>query len=129
MSMFNADSVVKPLRYNLGKRVADHEGVVPEPSEEAVQEYFEVLQTAMRKANLLAEDAEIGSAGDAVTALEKIDNLGEDFKSAREINLEVTEALIKLCAGSPSREQFAQMGYRLKLHFSKWLMGELRPEA
>lgn len=125
MSTFKAESVVKPLRYSL-KPFVDAEGVVPEPSYDAVQEFFELVQTAARKANIIQADAEINSAGDAAAAIEQI---SESIASGREISAELDEGLVKLCAGSPTREQLEEMPYRVRMKFSAWLMKELRPEA
>ncbi|MFI6986024.1 hypothetical protein ACIBSV_46730 [Embleya sp. NPDC050154] len=123
MSSFDATSVVKPLRWKFDK---DTHGIVPEPSQEAVQEFFEALQAAARKAKVIGADDVITSARDAEEALASI---GDDIQAAREINDELEDALVKLCGGSPDRETLKTVPYRVRTKFSQWLMKELRPEA
>lgn len=124
---FDAGAVLKPLDWNF-ERYGGGSGVVPEPSDKAMETLFKdlgkVSRDLLEKAGLtqLSEDA------DPVTIMKVLSNMEESVGLVQMIN-GYTKAFAKLCQNQPSAIQLNKLPMRGRMLFYTWLVTELRPEV
>jgi hypothetical protein len=98
-------------------------GTVPEPSDEAVQEFQRRLTAASR--DVLPDDLDLD---DRVAVARAMRDLPEG--TFRKIDQAIIDAVAELTDGDPTREQIAALPFRLRRRFVTWLQRELMdPES
>jgi hypothetical protein len=124
---FDAGVVLKELDWDF-TRYGGGKGVVPEPSDKAMETLFKdlakVSKDLLDKAGIanLTEDADPG------TIMQVLSNMEDSIGLAEMIN-GYTKAFAKLCQNQPSAIQLNKLPMRGRMLFYKWLMDELRPEV
>lgn len=109
-------------------------GVIPEPSQDAVERFERANLQAVTSTGLpidklasiaaLGDDASQEQMAQALGGLEGIDVEGLPQK-AREAKHMLFEAAVEVCGGSPSPEVFEALPARLREAFVGYLVGEL----
>jgi hypothetical protein len=106
MTSFSAKSAAPALDYDFNPHVKA-KGTVPEPSQEAVEQFQEVILAILPDGDL-----------------DKLQNLS--LAEGKAATLKFKEALADLCAGSPSREELDALPHRVLVAFSGWLSGSFQ---
>jgi hypothetical protein len=135
VTKFSASVDIEPLDYDF-KPYVDTKGTVPEPSNEAVTEFYAGIGNMLEAA--LGEDR----LGDILTPAELIDfklrkpeplmkvqaatSNVDDMNKASELALDLHAAV---CGGSPSRDDLAALPYRVRQAFYGALQRWLSPDA
>jgi hypothetical protein len=136
---FKAADAVKALDYDFRPFVDAH-GVIPEPSTDRVERFFKDLRQMANEVRSLmgvaekVQDGEISDqdAADVVASM--------DDSTIANMQEHLIDAVAGLCGGdrddegnwikdgTPTREQIAELPYRVLATFNAWIGGELRPE-
>ena len=110
MAKFDAGAAVERLDYDF-TAYGGPTGTVPEPSEGQIDALLDRLRSAMPDLPADATQAQVAEAT-------------RDMKLAEQSEL-MLDALGELCQGSPSREQLAELPFRVRTVFQNWLLDEL----
>lgn len=127
MPKFDASTIGGDLEYDFSKWNGPT-GVVPEPPRSAVTTLMKQISRAFKDSGLRDEDAD----DDTLTPdeVEKTMNKVEDEEVFEKLTAELLDALAKVCAGSPTREQLEALPYRPFMGFFGYLVGNLtNPEG
>lgn len=124
MSGFDAGGAVSALEFNFTTaKGADGnpckgKGVVPEPSQDLIDEVFEDLRGLMASVGLKSESV----GGDAT--VEVVKTLTEAPEGVmKSISSGMLDTVAKLTQGQPSREEIAALSSRHRQAFYGWLLG------
>ena len=125
MPKFNAKDAVEPLEFDFAPFV-EAKGVVPEPTDEQVAEFYgnlgDQLKIALGEERVkdldLTDPLQVGKLFMSLTV--------EDHRKMYDANLDLHAAV---CSGEPSREQLEALPFRLRQAFYGMVQGWLRPEA
>lgn len=127
MPKFDGASIGGDLEYDFS-RWSGPTGVVPEPPRAAVNTLMKSISVAFKDLGLRDED----ETDDSLTPndVEKTMNQIEDEELFEKMNEKLLDALAKVCAGSPSRENLEALPYRPFMGFFGYLIGNLtNPEG
>lgn len=124
---FDAGAVLKELDWNFEK-YGGGKGVVPEPSDKAMEALFRDLAKVSKE--LLAKSGltDLSEDADPATIMKVLSNMEESVGLGQMIN-GYTKAFAKLCQGQPTTIQLNKLPMRGRMLFYAWLMKELRPEV
>lgn len=100
----------------------DVKGTVPEPSQKKLEKFIEALRTIATDQSV-SSVLNLGPDASQAEMLEALSALSEE--DMERTSGAMTEALIEVCSGSPSKEQIEAMPMRLRGAFLGWLAGEL----
>ena len=114
----------------------DAKGVVPEPSQQALDRFREAAEAAITSTGLdlgqiaeiakFAEREEEPSEAEMLRIVGKLpDNVKEFVERARAAQRAHIEAAVEVCGGSPSAEVFEALPGRHREGFTAYLTGEL----
>jgi hypothetical protein len=99
-----------------GKGYCTGKGTIPEPSQKALDEYFQSLSEIMES---------VPGQGKAVKRV-----LDIDPEQQKEQLAEIFAAIAKLCSNQPNQEQLMELPPRIKIAFLKWVNQEFQnPEV
>ena len=120
MAGFVATEAVEPLDYDFTGFVEGPEakGTVPEPSQQAMAGYRKAVLAVITE----YKDVQDIDPNDLGT-----DDLGKVSERADELEKRMDALTAKLCKNTPSAETLAQLPWRHKLLFSKWLQEQFNP--
>lgn len=124
---FDAATVVEPLDWDFTKFDAG-QGIVPEPADRAIDQFFKDLTAAQKK---IMEKAGLPWGKDVTPErlLVAIADLPEESTvGIADYMAELNKVFAKLCKQQPSAAQLAKLPLRIRLRFFVWLVRELRPE-
>lgn len=125
MPEFKASNALEPLQFDFRPH-SDVTGEVPEPTDDQVAEFYAGLSTQL-KTTLgeerldgydLDQPAEVGRLFSTLTA--------DEHKQLYTAMLDLHSAV---CGGTPTREQTAELPYRLRQAWYGMVQGWLRPES
>jgi len=131
---FKAATAVDPFDYDL-KPYADTAGVIPEPSDAQVREFYaglgNILEDVLgeeRLRDILGDDYQRFEQRDpeAMMKVQAATNNVDDMEKAQERMLDLHAAV---CSHRPDRDQLAALPYRVKQAFYGQLQRWLSPEA
>jgi hypothetical protein len=120
MAGFKASTAVEPLDYDFTGFVEGPEatGTVPEPSQQAMAGYRRAVMAVINEYK-------------DVQDLDPEELSGEDLERvserAEELEKRMDALTAKLCKNTPSVETLAQLPWRHKVLFSKWLQEQFNP--
>lgn len=117
MPKFDAAQAVDPLEIDWSKYNGPV-GVIPEPSTDQITAF----QTA-----LIGAAKTLGITPGKEIRMEDVVDLPDD--AAQRMAAEMKDALVKLCGGFITEEDYDRLPYRVQAAFNAWIAGELRPEA
>lgn len=117
MSGFVAAEAAEPLDYDLTAYVADCKGTIPEPSREAIRAFFHAFGVvAAQRDDLRASDDFTPTEDRTLTDLVTARMAASDALADKEL-----DAVVALCAGSPSRADLEALPGRMQQLFVGWL--------
>jgi len=116
---FDAGNAVEPLDFDFSAFVEDCKGTIPEPSQGALERFFDATREIGTQAGVAALE-QASSASEVAGALA---TASEDVLDALTDKLVV--AVADLCSGTPSLEQIQQLPFRVRQAFIDWLLGEI----
>jgi hypothetical protein len=126
MPQFDAAGIVEGLECKL-KPYADFDGMIPEPSDKQVGEFFAGLRKVMAEAREKLGGQVIDPA-DPDQAAEVLDSL--DPGDFTRVTGEMAALHAALCSGTPTKAQILAVPLRRRLLFYNWLQGEvMSPEV
>lgn len=117
---FVAHEAVEPLDYDFSGFVtgSDAKGTVPEPSQQAMAGYRKAVLSVINEYKDVSDADPSDMSGEALEAL---------TERAEELEKRMDELTAKLCKNTPSVEVLAQLPWRHKVLFSKWLQEQFNP--
>lgn len=120
MAGFNAASAVEPLDYDFTGFVEGDlaKGTVPEPSQQAMAGYRKAVLGVIREYKDV-QDVDPEKLDD-----EDLDKISD---RADELEKRMDELTARLCKNTPSVEVLAQLPWRHKVLFSRWLQEQFNP--
>ncbi len=104
MAGFDAGTAVEKLDFTFEPYLPGVKGTIPEPPQDAVDAFSEVMAGAR-------------------ALLAKVDD-DESSESEKAATLEVARALSSICSGAITTDQFVALPPRLRNAFAGWLMGQ-----
>lgn len=112
---FKATEAVEELSYDFNPHVKV-EGIIPEPSSKAIEDYRNAIVTAMKDAGL-DEDREY-----------KMSDMDEILEVSDKLEAAIVSATADLTG--IAHDTFEKLPYRIKAAFLGWIMGQFfNPEA
>lgn len=132
MTSFDAATAVEQMEYDFSKYVPDAKGVIPEPSTDQMESYFDGAKAIARKVKGIQSKTkgvqEQADAGD-ISDEEMEEILGAmDSVSVKAVQQDMADLIGALCSDTPSAETLMQLPYRVLQAFFGWMQGNLRPE-
>lgn len=126
---FDAATVVPELDWNFEK-YGMGKGVVPEPSDKAIETALRELAVASGKLYKKL-GLERDPSMDEEKVMEVLSAMPEDFEAVAfaDLSVQMVKIFAKLCGNQPSATQLKGLPFRARQQFYMWLMRELRPEA
>lgn len=119
MANFDAGAVVDVLDYDFTAFLPGVQGVIPEPSGQAIETLTEVLRRVMP-----TKTDENGKMTLDIDAVEREVKEGSDVESI------LYTAIADFCQQTPNVEQLRRLPYRVQRAFIGWLLGKFfSPEA
>lgn len=102
--------------------LADAKGSVPEPTQDRLDGFTHALRQLATDPDI-AELASLGSDPDPQQVVAVLATVPEE--KLQGVNDAMLQAVIDLCAGSPSEQQIRALPPRIRTAFIGWLSGEL----
>ena len=125
MAKFNAGTVIETMEYDF-TAYGGGAGIIPEPSETALQEFFEGVEAfKIDLEEAQGERVELEQLAEA--DLEEIAK--SQAVSTKEMLKTYRTLIAALCQDQPSETQLALLPVRVQLAFIGWLVGEFTPEG
>lgn len=126
MPTFDAGNVVEPMHYNFTKYEGGEEGTVPEPSDRQIAVWYREIANLTEK--IAKEKANLTGEVTPQQLLEAMEGLttGDIYE---EMLKGTTEIYARVCSNKPSKKQLLLLPPRVRIHFFRWMSGQLRPEA
>ena len=146
MAKFNAATAVERMEYDFTE-YGGGEGVIPEPTTQAVNEFFSEARAIMKRAKELqarvqGDRAEVSDLNNE-EAIEALSNLADEAGDlTNQVQDDMARAISILCGaqwvgengsatlvgGSPTADQLKTLPFRVMQAFSTWIMEEIRPK-
>lgn len=124
---FDAGKVLKPLDWDFST-YGGGKGVVPEPSDKALEKLFKDLGKVSKELLEKSGITNLSAEADPATIMLALSNMDESVGLGVMIN-GYTKAFATVCQNQPSAIQMNKLPMRGRMLFFKWLVDELRPEA
>lgn len=127
MAKFNAVTAVESLEYDFEPYQPGVTGVIPEPSSEQIETYFEKARTVAKEVMALKSKMEKvqGQGGTDVEEMseQEIAEIVTDLESidVHEIQRQMVDLISDLCSQTPTSEQINALPFRVRQEFMKWV--------
>lgn len=101
---------------NTGKGHCKGFGIIPEPSDKDLQDFFAAQQEIAKKYGF----------GDTEALMRKLANMeeGEAQEMMQSATDDMMEVYAGLCKGHPSKEEIAELPPRVRNEFFRWVQGQ-----
>lgn len=119
---FDAGSAVEALDYDFTAYVADARGTIPEPSQPKLERFADELREIATTGGI-TEIVKLGEDPSQEQLVAALADLPED--GIKQVMGAMTDAVVELCDGQPSREEIDALPGRVKQAFIGWVVGEL----
>lgn len=128
---FVLSDYLEELKYDFRPYVDVH-GVIPEPSEETIDQFRRKINRMMTEVRIFAGNLEKAQEGKTdkqrktiVAMAMRAKQMSEKQRAekANDLKRQMREAISELCSGTPSAEDLAKMPYRGQMAFAGWLVG------
>ncbi len=126
MAKFSAATAVEDLEYDFTKYVPGCSGVIPEPSADQIETYFEkareIAKTVMHFKNKVEDTENLTEeeVQELVTDLEGIDVHG--------MQEQMIVLISDVCSNQPSAEDITALPFRVRQEFVKWVGAQFRSQ-
>lgn len=135
MAGFNAATQIEPFDYSF-RPYADTEGVVPEPSDTQVREFYIGIGNLLvdvvgedKIRELLTDEEYVDFTQRKAEPMLKVQAATNNLENMAKAQERMVELHAAVCSGHPSRETLEALPYRVKQAFYGALQGWLSPEA
>lgn len=129
MAKFNAGTAVEALEYDFTEYVPGCEGIIPEPSTEQIEQYFERAREVAKEVIGLRDKMQKVS-GDNVEEMseEEISAIVTDLESVNVSDMQnkMIALIADLCSQQPSAEHILALPFRVRQEFVKWVGAQFR---
>jgi hypothetical protein len=124
---FDAAIVVQPLDWDFSA-FGGGKGVVPEPSDKAIDTLFKDLAKVTQEMLSKAGVTELAQDASAEQVMQSLSDLPDGLGIEKMVS-GFTKAFAKMCQNQPSAIQLNKLPMRVRMRFYIWLIQEIRPEA
>lgn len=128
MAGFDAATVVEELTWDFSKFGAG-KGVVPEPTDKAIEQLFKDVAAAYKKATSKVAGLDPGKVSETELMAALVTLPDDADVGVAELMDDLARAYAKVCTNSPNMTQLKKLPMRVRVHFFAWLGNELRPEV
>lgn len=122
MTKFNANDYGS-VEYDFTKYQEGLKGIIPDPSDDLIQQYFKEMREFFRENGL----DDLPSERDLRLNPSRIRELTERIEAIDKIEVHHSQLAIvaKLCQNTPSTEEMMKLPYRVRVRFIRYVQTEL----